>query len=68
MHCLVVTHATGWLAWIAHHLGSEGDFARWHIPTWIPHWQLRLGVGLAFGLTPKAPTVERSQSPAPREG
>ena len=39
-------HATRWLAWIAHHLGSDRDLAWWHIPIWIPRWQLRLAVGL----------------------
>ena len=54
-------HATRWLAWIAHHLGSDHVnpvLAWWHIPTWIPRWQRRLvgglvgglGVGLAGGL------------------
>jgi len=43
-------HATRWLAWIAHHMGSDRDFAWWHIPTWIPRWQLQLPFGLAFGL------------------
>ncbi|MGH3938660.1 MAG: hypothetical protein ACRDTG_08470 [Pseudonocardiaceae bacterium] len=29
-------HATRWLAWIAHHLGTNRDLAWWRIPTWIP--------------------------------
>ena len=46
---------TRWLAWIAHHMGSDlRDLAWWHIPTWIPRWQrcltFGLAVGLAFGL------------------
>jgi hypothetical protein len=28
-------HATYWLAWIAHHLGSDRDLAWWRIYTWI---------------------------------
>ena len=44
-------HATRWLAWIAHHLGSDRDLAWWHIPIWIPRWQLRLAVGLVGGLS-----------------
>ena len=43
-------HATRWLAWIAHHMGSERDLVWWHIPTWISRWQLRLAVGLVGGL------------------
>ena len=44
-------HATRWLAWIAHHMGSDlRDLAWWHIPTWIPRWQFRLAVGLVGGL------------------
>jgi hypothetical protein len=43
-------HATRWLAWIAHHLGSDRDLAWWHIPTWLPEGQLELASGLAGGL------------------
>ena len=43
-------HATQWLAWTAHHLDSDRDLAWWHIPTWIPRWQLRLAAGLMVGL------------------
>lgn len=43
-------HATRWLAWMAHHMGSNRDLAWWHIPTWIPRRQLRLTAGLVFGL------------------
>jgi len=43
-------HAGRWLAWIAHHMGSDRDLAWWHIPTWIPRWQLRLVAGLVAGL------------------
>ncbi len=44
------THATRWLAWIAHHLGPDRDLAWWHISTWIPRGQLRLVFVLAVGL------------------
>jgi hypothetical protein len=43
-------HATQWLAWIAHHLGANRDLTWWHIPDWIPQWQLGLAGGLAGGL------------------
>ena len=43
-------HATWWLAWIAHHLGTDRDIAWWHIPTWIPEGKLYLGVRLVVGL------------------
>lgn len=42
-------HATRWLAWIAHHMGTDRDLAWWQIPTWIP-WRLRLAAGFAAGL------------------
>jgi hypothetical protein len=47
-------HATRWLAWIAHHMGSDRNLAWWHIPNWIPQRQplftLALAGALAFGL------------------
>ena len=43
-------HATQWLAWIAHHMGTNRNLAWWDIPTWIPQWRLRLTRGLALGL------------------
>jgi hypothetical protein len=42
--------ATSRLAWIAHHMGTNRDLPWWHIPTWIPAWQIRLTAGLAVGL------------------
>jgi hypothetical protein len=43
-------HAIRWLAWIAHHMGSERDLAWWHIPTWIHRRQLQRALGLVGGL------------------
>jgi hypothetical protein len=43
-------HATRWLAWIAHHMGTSRDLAWWDIPTWIPRWRLGLAVAIVFGL------------------
>jgi len=44
------THATRWLAWLAHHMGTGKELYWWDIPTWIPRWQLRVTRGLAIGL------------------
>jgi hypothetical protein len=41
-------HATRWLAWIAHHMGTNRDLAWWHIPTWIPRRRRYLAVGCVF--------------------
>ena len=35
-------HATEWLSWTAHHLAGNRDLAWWHIPGWLPRWQLTL--------------------------
>ena len=43
-------HATRWLAWIAHHMGSSRDLPWWDVPTWIASWQLRLTAVLITGL------------------
>jgi hypothetical protein len=44
------THATLWLAWLAHHMGTGTELYWWDIPTWIPRRQLRVTRGLAIGL------------------
>ena len=49
-------HATRWLGWIAHHMGTPHDpswtrdLAWWQIPTWIQRRHLKLLAGLVFGL------------------
>jgi hypothetical protein len=44
-------HATGWLSWIAHHMGTNRDLRWWDIPTWTElHRKLRLAFVLATGL------------------
>lgn len=45
------TYAIRWLAWIAHHMGTNRDLGWWEIPTWIPRQQARLGVMIAAGIT-----------------
>ncbi|MGH3845896.1 MAG: NACHT domain-containing protein [Pseudonocardiaceae bacterium] len=59
-------HATRWLAWIAHHMGSERDLAWWHIPAWIPRWQLRRVGGLTSEVG-KEPQTIFPRLPRPRE-
>ena len=43
-------HATRWLAWIAHNMGTSQDLPWWDISAWIPRWKLRLTRGLVDGL------------------
>lgn len=33
-------HATAWLCWIVHHLGTGRDLAWWSIPTWVSRKRL----------------------------
>lgn len=42
-------HATQWLAWIAHHMGSNRDLGWWEIPTWITRRQRYLAVAVVAG-------------------
>lgn len=43
-------HATGWLSWIATHMGGNRDLRWWDIPAWMPHRRLRLLLGVPAGL------------------
>jgi hypothetical protein len=43
-------HATRWLVWIAHQLGTSRDLAWWEIPGWVPLWKLSLLLGSVGGL------------------
>lgn len=47
-------YGTAWLTWVSHHMGTSRDLLWWHIPAWIPRWQLMIATGsctvLACGL------------------
>jgi NACHT domain-containing protein len=44
------THATYWLSWIAHHMGTNRDLRWWDIPAWAPRWQVPFLFGLIVTL------------------
>jgi hypothetical protein len=49
-------HATRWLGWLAHKMGTQPDgpireLRWWQIPTWIPRWQVGLAGALLGGLS-----------------
>jgi hypothetical protein len=45
-----LSYASGWLAWISHHMATSQDLLWWHIPTWIPRWKLIGAAGSSSGL------------------
>jgi hypothetical protein len=49
-------HATYWLGWLAHKMGTETsgrirELRWWQIPSWIPRWQVGLAGALVGGLS-----------------
>jgi hypothetical protein len=54
------THATYWLGWLAHKMGTQPngpirELRWWQIPSWIPRWQVGLTGAVVGGLSVAVP-------------